>query len=65
MSVDGADGGAGEEEEDDGVHQRKRGADMKWQEVQIFPTPEDFKESALGQRSGSRWSQTESGKVLR
>ena len=54
MSVDGADGGAGEEEEDDGVHQRKRGADMKWQEVQIFPTPEDFKQSALGQRSGSR-----------
>ena len=32
MSVDGADGGAGdgEEEEDDGVHQRKRGADIKW-----------------------------------
>ena len=58
MSVDGADGGAGvgdgEEEEDDGVHQRKRGADIKWLEVQIFPTPEDFKQSALGQRSGSR-----------
>ena len=53
MSVDGADGGAGEEEEDDGVHQRKRGADIKWLEVQIFPTA-DFKQRALGQRSGSR-----------